>query len=384
MEIDLLRSLVTAASALLGFGLLGLVWLAIVVAWGDRRTLGLAYFGLPREGRERFRRRLRSHARILAPVIRLSLRAFPFRFDRASFAYRGIPGPKGTCTLESFDAGASYDPSPDDVFVVTQMRSGTTWMQNIVYEVLTRGGGDLVETGRTLNAISPWLEAVVGVPVGEAPPLGATRARLIKTHFPVALCPFSERAKYIYVVRDPVSCFASCVDFLADNTGPSKPPTDVFETWFCSPESMWWGSWPAHVEGWWSRSLREENVLFVRFEDMLADLPRVVSDLTAFLGVPPLDESEMNAVLSRTSFEYMRDHREAFEMYPPHVLASDSAYFTRGTVDRHRDVPEDARERILRWCRAELEGTFPLDEIYPHVDSLAAGGDRPPIRQASA
>jgi hypothetical protein len=159
----------------------------------------------------------------------------------------------------------------------------------------------------------------------------------------------------------------------------------VFETWFCSPEAMWWGSWPAHVEGWRARSLREENVLFVRFEDMLADLPRVVSDLTAFLGLPPLDRSGMDAVRTRTSFEYMRDHREAFEMYPPHILASDSAYFTRGTTDRHRDAPADTRTRILDWCRAELEGTsLSLDEIYPHPDSPAAEGGSPQTRRASA
>ena len=31
-------------------------------------------------------------------------------------------------------------------------------MQNVVYEVLKRGKGDLVETGGAMYAIAPWIE----------------------------------------------------------------------------------------------------------------------------------------------------------------------------------------------------------------------------------
>lgn len=371
-------SLAAVALALVAF--IGVVWLAAVVAWGERRTRGLAYFGLPRRDRERFRRRLRAHARALAPVIRLTALVSPFRFDRASFEYRGVSGPKGTCTPGSFRSGADHRPAPEDVFVVAQMRSGTTWMQHLVYEILMRGTGDLVENGRTLNAVSPWLESEIGVPVAEAPRLGRERrSRVIKTHFPVSLCPYSRRARYIYVVRDPVSCFASCRDFLADNLGAAAPPIDALERWFCSDERMWWGGWPSHVGGWWSRSRREENVFFVRFETMLASLPDVVAGVASFLGVTPLSPAEMEAVSTRAGFDYMKRHKEAFEMYPPHVLAPDSAYFSRGTADRHRDVPEAVRRRILAWCRAELEGSpLPFGVLLSEGDRPSEGGDSAP------
>lgn len=356
------------AGALL-LALLGVAWLTAVVAWGDRRARGLGYFGLPRRERERFRRRIRFHATILAPVIRLLARASPFSFEKASFRYGGVPGPRGTCTPESFEAGASYRPRPSDVFVVTQMRSGTTWMQHVVYEVLMRGRGDLVEEERTLGAVSPWLESVIGVPVERAPSLGRERpSRLIKTHFPASLCPDSPEARYVYVVRHPVSCFASCVDFLVDDMGVAAPSLDVFAEWFCDDERMWWGGWPRHVEGWWSRSRRQDNVLFVRFEDMLEDLPGVVGDLASFLEVEPLDDAETGAVVRKTGFDYMKRHREAFEMYPPHVLATDSSYFSRGTADRHRDVRVEVRRRIEGWCRDELaDGPLDLDRLYPGV-----------------
>lgn len=374
MEFDLFWTLAALGAALLLLALVGFAWLAAVVAWGEKRTKGLAYFGLRPEERERFKRRLAFHSKYLAPMIRLVARASPFSFEKASFDYHGVTGPKGTCSPESFRSGAGYRPSVSDVFIVTQMRSGTTWMQHLLFEILMRGEGDLVETGRTLNAVSPWLESVIGVPVDEAPELGRDRpSRVIKTHFPMALCPFSTGSKYVYVARHPVSCFASCVDFLADDLGPAAPSLHAMETWFCS-EDMWWGSWPRHVDGWWRRSQEEPNVLFVRFETMLEDLPGVTRDLAAFLGVPPLGKAEMDAVTHKASYAYMKRHRHAFEMYPPHVLAADSSYFTRGNARRHEDVPGAVRGRIMDWCRAHLESDgFPLDRFYPDVQPDADG-----------
>jgi hypothetical protein len=371
---SLVQILAVAGGVALLLALFGIAWLATVVAWGERQARGLAYFGLAREERERFRRRTRFHAAALAPVIRLMARASPFAFDKASFRYRGVAGPKGSCSPESFRAGADYRPQSSDVFVVTQMRSGTTWMQHVVYESLMRGGGDLVETGGTLGAVSPWLESVIGVPVEDSPRLGRERpSRLIKTHFPASLCPYSPDARYVYVVRHPVSCFASCVDFLVDDMGVAAPSTGAFEAWFCSDEAMWWGGWPAHVEGWWSRSRQYDNVLFVRFEDMLDDLPAVVADVVSFLEMRPLDPAEMEAVTGKTGFDYMKRHRAAFEMYPPHVLATDSSYFAKGTSDRHRDVDASMARRIEGWCREELSGgLFPLERFYPET----SGGSR--------
>jgi hypothetical protein len=379
LEFDPFRTLIIVAAALLLVVITGIIWLAAVVAWGESRTRGLNYFGLPPDDRDRFKRRLAFHASVLAPMTLLMARASRFSFATASFDYRGVPGPRGSCNAQSFQSGAEYEPSPTDIFVVTQMRSGTTWMQHLVYEILMRGEGDLVEKGRTLNATSPWLEAVIGVPVEDAPMLGAERpSRLIKTHFPVTLCPYSTRSKYIYVARHPASCFASCVDFLADNLGIAAPSIDAFEAWFTS-SAMWWGSWPGHVDGWWSRSLQAGNVLFVRYESMLDNLPEVAADVASFLGVPLLSEAEMQAVSSKTSFAYMSRHRSAFEMYPPNILAADSAYFARGTADRHLDVPDAVYGRIMSWCRSELEGCeFPIDRFYPDGATEADRGNATP------
>lgn len=350
------------------FLVLQVIHLFAVLTWGERRTLGLAYYGLTRAERAAFRRTLKLHARLLTPILWILGRASTFRFDQASFRHDDLAGPRGTCDETSFARARAYGPAAEDVFVVTQMKCGTTWMQNVVYEVLSRGRGDLVDTGTALYAVSPWLEALKCVPVEDAPRLGEERpSRIIKTHLPATHCPESAEARYIYVARHPVSCFASCVDFISENSGPMAPAIDAVERWFCS-DDMWWGPWTGHVAGWWARAAEDDNVLFVRFEDMALDLRPVVERVAAFLGVTPLDEDEMAAVLRKCGFEYMSSNGDIFEMHPPHIFATNAELFVKGTADRHRDVPLETRRRIAAWCAGTLApASYPLAEQYPDV-----------------
>lgn len=366
--LDIAVALGLVALALLLLFVVQFIHLSAVLAWGDSRTQGLGYYGLPAAERDRFKRRLRFHSILLYPTLRLLGRLSKMKFPAASFVHDGVAGPKGTCSAESFARGVAYRPSPDDVFVVTQMKCGTTWMQNLVYEILMRGRGDLVATGRTMYSVSPWLEAQKSVGVEEAPLHGEERPRrIIKTHLPAKLCPFDEQACYIYVARHPVSCFASCVDFIATNVGAFAPPLAVIEEWYCS-EEMWWGSWPAHVAGWWELSQRHPNVLFLRFEDMKRDLGAVADRVADFLGVAPLAAAERAQVLHKCSFAYMKEHAGSFEMHPPHLLQTDAELFISGKADRHADVPADVRERVAAWCRNALASSaIPLATLYPEA-----------------
>jgi hypothetical protein len=346
-----------------------MIYLSVVLSWEDQATRGLGYYGQQPEGRETFKRRLRFHARLLYPVLRLIGRTSKFTFEKASFHYRGVAGPRGTCGEDSFAKADTYTAQPEDIFVVTQMKCGTTWMQHVVYEVLNRGNGDIVDSGRTLYAVSPWIEARKSVPVEDAPLVGSERpSRIIKTHLPVSLCPWNPQTRYIYVARHPVSCFASCVDFVATNIGTLAPDLPVVEAWFRSPELMWWGTWPDHVKGWWQRSRESDNVLFVHFEDMKRDLGAVARQVAAFLGIEPLTDDELVNVVEKCGFAYMQRHKHAFEMNPPHILQTDAELFVRGTADRHKDVPVEVRERLAAWAATQLEDSdYPLAEHYPDV-----------------
>lgn len=349
------------------------VYLAMVLKWEDERTVGLNYYGLPPAGRDAFKERLRAHARRLRPLLRLNARLAKLDFAKARIRYEGTSAPSGSCSVESFARATAYTPTEHDVFVVTQMKCGTTWMQHVVYEVLHRGHGNLVETGTEMYALSPWLEGRKSVPIERSGLVGTERAsRIIKTHLPAALCPFSREAKYIYVARHPVSCFASCIDFVDTNVGGMAPDLPAFVAWYTSKDLMWWGTWTDHVKGWWERSKVEPNVLFVFFEDMKKDLAGVVKQVASFLGVGALSEGELASVVHKCGFDYMQAHQDNFEMHPPHILQTDAELFVAGTADRYKHVPAEIRGQVAAWVVQEMTGSdFPLARYYPDV-----AGDR--------
>jgi hypothetical protein len=241
-------------------------------------------------------------------------------------------------------------------------------MQHLVYQILMRGTGDLVETGRSLHAISAWLESLKTVSVADAPLVGVERkGRVIKTHLPEQLCPYRDSAKYIYVSRHPVSCFASCVDYVTSSLGWFAPTLEQCEAWFRS-DLMWWGTWPAHVAGWWRASQEKPNLLFINFEDMRADLSSVAEQIGEFLGVERFTQREIEQIVSKSSFSYMAEHADAFDMNPPHLLRRSSSVFVSGKRSRHRDVAPQVHARLSSWCREELAATgFPLEKLYPDV-----------------
>ena len=367
-----LITLLVLLAAVVGLGVVQLAHFAWLMRWSDRQTNGLNYYGLSAVQREQFQRRLRGHAHILAPIRWLLSRCGKFKFGSGTFCYRGVPGPKaGSCSEQTFRQAERYQPTQDDVFVVTQMRSGTTWMQHLVFQVLSRGTRDLAAEDTCLNAISPWLESHKSVTVDAAPKIGVgdSAKRIIKTHLPVALCPFSERAKYIYVVRHPVSCFASCVDFVRSNLRGFEPSrTDCLE-WFLSNKLMWWGTWWDHVAGWHQRVSTSDNVLFVRFEDMKADLSAVIERVADFLEVEELTAAELETIAERCSFDYMRQNSDVFEMHPPHVLQIPGRFFVSGRTERNTRLPMEYRDRIRDACQDSQAACdlLPLETLYPDL-----------------
>lgn len=352
---------------ILAIPILPALFVAAVFIWHHLNTRGLAYFGRSQAERERFRRTLARLGRILRPL----LRPFGARLsdpNRFASAYHGVYVPDNSCNAKSVERAVNYTPRPNDIFVVTQMKCGTTWMQQLVYETLCRGRGDLSDEGHGhMAAVSPWLESFNGVSVDEAPLVGAAQARIIKTHLPASLCPYHHNAKYIYVTRHPVSAFRSCVDFFRANAGPLTPPDEALLEWYCS-DRMWWGSWPEHVEGFWKWAQARRNVLFFHFEELKRDLPAVVRRLARFLECE-LSDDEVARVVEKGGFEYMKAHEAQFEMMiPPSFFSAEATFFKSGSGRRHEEASVQEHQRIGAFCRQRLtNGQYPMADFYPDL-----------------
>jgi hypothetical protein len=348
------------------------LYLAWYLRWEQGETQGLAYYGRSRAERQALKARIRRYSRPILPFVRLLARLQRSRATMPAFEFEGVAGPARVSSPAVFARARQYAPRPEDVFVVTQMRCGTTWMQQAVHQVITRGRGEFGDgPGGHLYAISPWIDAVNSVSIDDAPLVGDRPTRIIKCHLPTVLCPYSPEARFIYVTRHPVSCFASIVDFNRSMLGPLMPPVAAMADWFCS-DRMYWLPWPTHVAAWWEWAERRDNVLFVHFEDMKADFGAVLERLGRFLGVA-LADSERSAAIAKCTFQYMKEHEEAFEMAPPTMFSvAGGRFLATGAAARHDDVTTEIRQRILRYCREALAGrSYPAARFYP---DLAADG----------
>ena len=89
---------------------------------------------------------------------------------------------------EGLVSGRLYEPDSDDIFVASYPKCGTTWVQHIVYLLLNRG--EPLPRDKSLTEVFPHLEEV-----GREFVAGMARPRLIKTHLPLAMTPFSKHAR---------------------------------------------------------------------------------------------------------------------------------------------------------------------------------------------
>lgn len=204
-------------------------------------------------------------------------------------------------TPEGRALGLAYEPAPEEVFIVTPAKCGTTWMQQIVHGLRSRGSMDFDEVGRVI----PWIDMAhdLGQDI-HAPQPAAPRA--FKTHATLDTVPAGGR--YIVVVRNPADALVSSYHF-AEGMFFEKGSIDL-DTYALGSYLPGRGV-ARHVLAMWPRRA-DADVLALCYEDIAAELPRTIERVAAFIGVR-LD-SELKAIVTRQSgIAFMQQHKEKFE-----------------------------------------------------------------------
>ena len=208
----------------------------------------------------------------------------------------------------------------DDIVIATYAKSGTTWMQQIVAQLLFQGDPDV-----EVAEMSPWLDLRVPPKQVKLPLVEAqTHRRFLKTHLPVDALVFSPAARYVYIGRDGrdviwsfyhhhVNANATWYAALNDTPGlvgpPIGPPPDdireYWRAWLDRDGFPWWPFWE-NVRSWWQiRSL--PNVLLVHYDVLKRDTEREMRRIADFLDIP-IDGSRWDEIVEYCSFDWMKRH----------------------------------------------------------------------------
>ncbi len=246
----------------------------------------------------------------------------------------------------------------DDIVISTYAKAGTTWMQQIIAQLIFEGAEEL-----EVAEMSPWLDLRVPPKEVKLPEVEAqTHRRFVKTHLPVDALVFSPRAKYIYIARDGRDVVWSLYNHHANanvvwydalnNTpgrvGPAieKPVASIrqyFLEWLERDGFPFWPFWE-NVHTWWEiRHL--PNVHFVHFADLKQDMAGEIRKIAAFLEIS-IDEDVWPKILKHCSFDHMKANAsKSVPLGGAFWDAGASVFIHKGQNGRWRDVlsAEDSR-----------------------------------------
>ena len=262
----------------------------------------------------------------------------------------------------------------DDIIIVTWGKTGTTWVQQIISQMIFNGEEDL-----PVADMSPWLDfrlphKSIKLPMVEA----QEHRRFLKTHLPVDALVFSPKAKYVYIGRDARDIAWSLFNFHyyaldamydAINGEPGligpplpKPENDVvryyldFIYWNGYP---WWELWGS-IRSWWDiRHL--PNVMFIHFQNLKDG---------EFLEID-CDEDKWPEIVEHCTFDYMKAHATpSVPMGGIFWEGGAETFIYKGTNGRWKDVL--SAEEIERYEQIAVEN---LGEECAH---WLATGELPP------
>jgi aryl sulfotransferase len=268
----------------------------------------------------------------------------------------------------------------NDVIITSYAKSGTTWLQQIVGQILSKGD-PTIEVAK----VSPWVDMRLVPPEVYAALEASSQRRFFKTHSPPHAIPFAQHAKYIYIGRDGrdicwslhnhfssfTDAFLQALNAVPDRKGPPlhRAPQDVHEfylNWMANDGAPVWSMWD-NVRWWWA--VRElPNVKFVHFNDLKSNLAGSIKEIASFLGTS-LDKTDFPRVVEHCSFDYMKQHASASAPRGGAAFIGGAETFIhKGTNGRWRDVLSPSEIAAYDTCA--------LNELGPECATWLREGGR--------
>ncbi len=255
----------------------------------------------------------------------------------------------------------------DDIIISTYAKSGTTWVQQMVGQMLF-GPDPELPTGQ----ISPWVDLRVPPKAFKLQEIEAlAHRRFLKTHLPVDALVFSPTAKYLYIGRDGRDVVWSLhnhhlngneayYDVLNNSPGLVGPPMErcdpdihrYWQTWLERDGYPHWSLWD-NVRSWWAvRDL--PNVKMIHFNDLKRDMRGQMAEIADFLGID-VKPANWDEIALYCSFDWMRAHGEkAVPLGGAIWEGGVSTFINKGVNGRWQSVLNDTESAAYE-ARAKAE-----------------------------
>lgn len=192
----------------------------------------------------------------------------------------------------------------NDIYIMTYPKSGTTWMQVILHNIVGDGNMDFDH----IYKVSPWLSNMIfkgedPKPVNELP-----SPRYFKSHDQYEKFQKGFTKKIIYVYRDGKDVAESYYHHNKNFLNPDLTFDDNFENHFSNMSKPL--NWFKFNQEWMENS-KGLNIHYVAYEDLKKDFDHTVKKIAHFLEVE-LTSEKLERTKKYASFDYMKAHESKF------------------------------------------------------------------------
>ncbi|XP_001603070.1 sulfotransferase 1E1 [Nasonia vitripennis] len=278
-----------------------------------------------------------------------------------------------------------------DIWVMSYPRSGTTWTQELVWliandldfdtansrllaerfpflefsmfnhpevtkELLEMNKDDLKKQELCEEIAKPGYEVLASLP----------SPRFIKSHFPFSLLPnlLNSGCKIIYVARNPKDVAVSWFKLnQAFRTQGYEGDFPKFWNYFRNDLTPWSPYWEHLKEAWANR--KNENLLFLFYEELQQNLPDVITRVSNFFG-KSYTSDQIAKLKSHLNIQNFRNNPmiNSQELKDCGIIKQGSEFIRKGVNGGWRDYFDEKLEvEADEWIRSNLADTnleFPL------------------------
>ncbi|XP_042240620.1 sulfotransferase 1E1-like isoform X2 [Homarus americanus] len=290
-----------------------------------------------------------------------------------------------TAFINFADRIYNFEFRSSDVVLMTMPKSGTTWMQEILWTMLHNPDLDHPQADEPIYHRAPeisldmmfdskgmegakidnFARAFIETCPGRKPEDGMSLQmceltadpRVIKTHLPLSvLAPdLLDKAKVVYVARNPKDVVVSyyyyyCMMKAFTYTGSFTN----FVKYFMNDE-VFGPYWP-HLRLAWEKK-DHPNMFFVFYEDMKEDIMAVLHKLNKFLGTN-LTQQQLDNVSRHTSFSAMKSRGEPLidgDVFNADVREKVGGYFRKGIIgDWKNHFTPELEQEMNQWVESHV------------------------------